>query len=101
MTVGVSRWWSKRGFSVLSLALSLAEVIIIGWALASALKSQQPPAPHIVRLTDTTWLVGGLGSFGLAVAGLVADYDRKTAVFALITTIVISLICGVPLMASA
>ena len=101
MTGEVSKWWSKRKFSVLSLVLSLAEVTIIGCALVWVLMSKQPPIPPIMKLTDTTWLVGGLSSFGLAVAGLVVDSARRTAVFALIVAIVVSVICGVPLMVSA
>jgi hypothetical protein len=101
MTAKTATWWSKRGFACISLAVSLAEILIIGGALVLVQTSKQPPTPLIVRLTDTTWLIGGLGSFGFAVAGLVADSDRRTAFFALIVAIVAWLICGVPLMVSA
>ncbi len=101
MTVETGTWWSNRKLAYISLAMSLAEILIMGGVLVSVQMSKQPPTPRLVRLTDTTWLMGGLGSFGFAVAGLVADSDRRTAFFALIAAIVVSLICGIPLMVSA
>jgi len=96
----VSKWWSTRRFSVLSLVLSLAEATIMGCALVAVRMSKQPPT-YIPNLTDTTWLVGGLTSFGFAVAALAADSDRRTAICAVIVSIVVSLICAVPIMVSA
>lgn len=101
MTVETATWWSKRRFACISLAVSLAEILIIGGTLVLIQTSKQPPTPLMVRLADTTWLIGGLGSFGFAVAGLVADPDRRTAVFTMIVAIVAAAICGFPLMVSA
>lgn len=98
MTVQTATWWSKRRFACISLALSLAEIIIMGGIVVLVQMSRQPPTALILRLTDTTWLIGGFGSFGFAVAGLVADSDRRTALSMVIVSIVTSLICGVPLM---
>jgi hypothetical protein len=101
MTAEIAAWWSKHKLAYISLAISLVEVLVIGGVLVSIQMSKQPPTPHLVGLTDTTWLMSGLGSFGFAVVGLVADSDRRMAFFALIVATVVSLICGFPLMASA
>ena len=101
MTVETATWWSKHKLAYISLAMSLAELLVIGGVLVSLQTSKQPPTPHIVKLTDTTWLLGGLGSFGFAVAGLVADSDRRMAFFALMAAILVSAVCGFPLMVSA
>jgi hypothetical protein len=63
--------------------------------------SKTPPTPHIVNQIDTAWLTGGLLSVGFAVAALVADSDRKAAIFAMVVAAMVTLICGVPLMVSA
>jgi hypothetical protein len=81
--------------------LSLAHATIMGWAFASVQMSKQPSTAHIVNQIDTAWLVHGLISFGFAVAALVADSDRRAAIFAMIVSIAVSLICGIPLMVSA
>jgi len=101
MTVEASRWWSRRRFSIVSLMLSLAYAIIMGWAYFSVQVSKNPPTPHIVNQIDTAWLLGGLTSFGFAVAALVADSDRRAAIFAMIVAVMVCLICGVPIMVSA
>jgi hypothetical protein len=91
----------KAQLSGVALAISLAEILIIGGVLVSLQMSNQPPTPYIVKLTDTTWLIGAPGSFGFAVAGLFVDSDRRTAVLSLIVAILASLICAIPLMISA
>jgi hypothetical protein len=101
MTAETAKWWSKRKFSMVSLILSLAYATIMGCAFVSVQLSKQPPTPHIVNQIDTAWLLGGLTSFGFAVAALVADSDRRAAIFAMIVAVMVSLICGVPLMVSA
>ena len=101
MTVETATWWSKRRFACISLAVSLAEILIVGGTLVLIQTSKQPPTPLMARLVDTAWLVGGLGSFALAIAALVADPDRRTAFFTLIVAIVVGLVCGFPLMVSA
>ena len=101
MKVEASRRWSKRKFSIVSLMLSLAYATLMVCAFVSVQISKQPPTPHIVNQIDTAWLLGGLTSFGFAVAALVADSDRRAAIFAMIVAVMVSLICGVPLMVSA
>jgi hypothetical protein len=101
MTVETATWWSRHRFACISLAVSLAEILIMGGTLVLIQRSKLPPTPQMVRLVDTVWLVGGLGSFGFAVAALVADPDRRTAFFTLIVAIVVGLVCGFPLMVSA
>ncbi len=92
-------WWSKRKFGCISLALSLAETLIIYGAVVLVQTSRQPHAsPLILRMASTTWLVGGLGSLGFAVAGLVADSHRMAAFIALIVTIVTFLVCGLQML---
>jgi hypothetical protein len=95
MEAQTATWWSKRKFGCISLALSLAETLIIYGAAVLVQTSRQPHAsPSILRMASTTWLVGGLGSLGFAVAGLVVDSHRTTALIALIVTIVTFLVCG-------
>ena len=101
MTVEASKWWSTRRFSIVSMMLSLAYAIIMGWAYFSVQVAKTPPTPHIVNQIDTAWLTGGLLSVGFAVAALVADSDRKAAIFAMVVAAMVTLICGVPLMVSA
>ena len=101
ITIEASKWWSRRRFSIVSLMLSLAYATIMIWAFVSVQMSKQPATPHPVNQIDTAWLVGGLISFGFAVAALVADSDRRAAIIAMIVAVMVSLICGVPLMVSA
>jgi hypothetical protein len=101
MTVEAFSWWSRRRFSIVSLILSLTYAIIMGWAYVSVQMAKTPPTPHIVHQIDTAWLLGGLTSFGFAVAALVADSDRRSAILAMIVAVMVGLICGVPLMVSA
>ena len=54
MTVETATWWSKRRFACISLAVSLAEILIIGGTLVLIQTSKQPPTPLMVRLADTT-----------------------------------------------
>ncbi|MGA3350197.1 MAG: hypothetical protein ABSC33_14320 [Candidatus Sulfotelmatobacter sp.] len=49
-------------------------------------------------MASTTWLVGGLGSLGFAVAGLVADSRRMTALIALIVTMATFVVCGLQML---
>ena len=99
MAAQTATWWSKRKFGCISLALSLAETLVIYGAAVLVQTSRQPHAsPLILRMASTTWLVGGLGSLGFAVAGLVADSHRTTASIALILTIVTFLVCGLQML---
>jgi hypothetical protein len=78
--------------------VSITEILIIGATLVLIQTSKQPPTPLMERLADIAWLLGSLGSLGFAVPGVIADSDRRTAIFALILALV--LICGFPLMVS-
>jgi hypothetical protein len=92
-------WLSKRRFGCISLALSLAETLIVYGAVMLVQTSNQPqPSPLILRMAGNAWLVGGLGSLGFAVAGLVADSDRKMAFVAMLATIVTFLVCGLQML---
>lgn len=99
MTVQTATWWSKRKFGCISLAVSLAETLIIYGAVVLVQTSRQPHAPPLIlKMASTTWLIGGLGSLGFAVAGLVADSHRMTAFVAVIVTIATFLICGLQML---
>jgi hypothetical protein len=94
-----AKWWSGRKLGCTSLAVSLAEILVIYGAAVLVQTSKQPHAsPLILRMVSTTWLVGGLGSFGFATAGLVADSDRRAAFFALFAAIVAFLVCGLQML---
>lgn len=99
MTVQTASWWSKRKFGCISLAISLAETFIVYGGVLLVQTSKQPHAPPlIVSVASTAWLVGGLGSFGFAVAGLVADSHRMAALIALVLTIVTFVVCGLQML---
>ncbi len=99
MTVKTANWWSKSKFGCISLAISLAETFIVYGGVVLVLTSKQPHAPPlIVSVASTAWLLGGLGSFGFAVAGFVADSHRMTAFVALIVTIATFLVCGLQML---
>ena len=40
------------------------------------------------------WLLGGKGALGFAVAGLVADAKRFTALLAIVLTVLTFIVCG-------
>jgi hypothetical protein len=101
VTVDMAEWWSKRRFSCVSLAMSLGEILVVGCVVVSVQISKHDATPGIERLAGVAWLVGGIGSFGFAVVGLVSDSDRRTALLALVAAIVVFLVSGLPLMASA
>jgi hypothetical protein len=95
MTVQTANWWSKRKFGCISLAISLAETFIVYGGVLLVQTSKHPHAPPlIVSVASTAWLLGGLGSLGFAVAGLVADSHRMMAFIAVIVTVATFLVCG-------
>jgi hypothetical protein len=97
--VASTSWWSKRKFGCISLAMSLVETIIVYGGVVLVQTSKQPHAPpFVVSVASTAWLVGGLGSFGFAVAGLVADSRRTTAIVAMIATIAAFFVCGLQML---
>jgi hypothetical protein len=99
VTVQTATWWSRRRFGCISLALSLAETLIVYGAAVLVQTSRQPHAsPLILKMASTTCLVGGLGSLGFAVAGLVADSRRMTALIALIVTMATFVVCGLQML---
>ncbi len=95
MPIDMGNWWSKRRFGLISLALSLTELLIIYGAVAWILVSNPQHTPPSIRsLASSAWLIGGLGSLGFAVAGLVADSHRLVSLIAVVVTILIFFVCG-------
>jgi hypothetical protein len=88
------RWWSKHKFAGASLSISLAELVIIEGMGAFVQISKQPPAHLMLRLAACTVLVGGFGSLGFAIAGLVAESDRTAAILAMLVAVAVSMFCG-------
>jgi uncharacterized membrane protein len=84
---------------VVQSSVSLGEILTIYGEAVLVQTSRQPHAsPLILKMSSTTWLVGGLGSLGFALAGLVADSHRMTAFIALIVTIATFLVCGLQML---
>jgi len=94
-------WWSRRGWAYISLAVSLAEIVIIAGAIILVQTSQLKSTPGVVRMADGVWLIGSLASLGLAGAALIFDSDRRIAVRAMVVAIIVTVICGIPLTVSA
>ena len=84
----------QHKLSSISLALSLAELVVIWGAVVLVQLPGQHDMVLIVKVTTTAWLLGGLCSFGFAVAGLVADSDRMVGVIAAAATVVTFFLCG-------
>jgi hypothetical protein len=89
--------WPKRRLAYISVAISAAEVLIIGGAIV-LVQILQHASPPLERLADGTWLIGSLASFGFAFAAFIADSNRRSALVALAVAALIFLICGFPLM---
>ena len=93
---------AKSGYqhklSCISFAICLAEIVVIWGAVVVVQLPGEHQMVQIVKITTNTWLIGGLCSFGFAVAGLVADSDRMVGVIAVAATVVTFLVCGVPMM---
>jgi hypothetical protein len=83
MTVATSRWWSKHKLAYISLALALTGLLILGSTLGFLEISKQPASHFMLNLVDTAALMA-LGSFGFAVASLIADSDRSFGILAVI-----------------
>jgi|SRR5271156_1078972 len=98
MTTETARWWSKRGFGCMSLAFSLTEIVVM-WGDLALVQTQDKHSLHLLpSVNSTAWLIGGLGSLGFAVAGLVADSNRLTAFVAVIVTIAAFFVCGLQML---
>lgn len=98
MTEETANFWSRSKFGCISLVLSLAEIGIIWSPLALVWTSGKHLTPLVVTVSSTTWLLGGLVSFGFAVAGLVTDSNRVAALIAVIVAVVTFLVCGLPML---
>lgn len=98
MTITIPRWWSERKCGCLSLGFSLGEILII----VSAGVLVHTPGEHNMRIlskvSSIAALIGLLGSFGFAIAGLVMDSRRFTAFVAMIVSVVTFIICGLLLL---
>lgn len=89
-----TNWWKPRRFGCISLALSLAEIAAIGIAILVVRSSIHQDVTRIQSVAADAWFLGGVGSLGCAVAGLVADAKRFTAFLAIILTLLAFVICG-------
>jgi hypothetical protein len=98
MKVQTAKWWSGRKLGLTSLVVSIAEILVIYGAVVIVQTSHQPNVPLLRKAVDTVYLVGGLGSLGFAVAGIVADSHRRTAFFALIAAVMTFLVCGLQML---
>jgi hypothetical protein len=96
--VEIRRWWSKSRFGCLSLALSLAEIAIMWGDVALVQRSDRHSMQLLLNVNSAAWLIGGLGSLGFAVAGLVADSHQLTALVAVFVTVAAFVICGVQML---
>jgi hypothetical protein len=74
--------------------LSLAEIAAIGIAIFVVQSSSHHDIPRIQSLAADAWLLGGIGSLGFAVAGLVADANRFSAFLAILLTVLTFAVCG-------
>jgi hypothetical protein len=95
----IASWWNPRRFGCISLALSLAEIAAVCTAVAVVQSSNRHDIARIQKLAADAWLLGGIGSLGFAVAGLVADANRLTAFLASIFTVLVFVACGTQFLA--
>ncbi|HYV72825.1 MAG TPA: hypothetical protein VFB24_01075 [Candidatus Binatia bacterium] len=93
-TLKAAEWWAARRFGCISLALSLAEIAAIGVAILVVQSSSHHDIRKIQSVASDAWLLGGIGSLGFAVAGLVADAERFTAFLGIILTVLTFVVCG-------
>jgi hypothetical protein len=91
----IANWWKPRRFGYVSLALSLAEIAVIGTAIVVIHSSNYHDVARVRDLAADSWLLGGIGSLGFAVAGLVSDANRLTAFLATIFTVLTFVACGI------
>ena len=93
-TLKTAEGWAARRFGSISLALSLAEIAAIGAAILVVQSSSHHDITRIQSVASGAWLLGGIGSLGFAVAGLVADAERFTAFLGIILTVLTFVVCG-------
>jgi hypothetical protein len=72
----------------------LAEIAAIGAAILFVQSSSHHDIAKVQSVASDAWLLGGIGSLGFAVAGLVADAKRFTAFLAIILSVLTFLFCG-------
>ena len=90
--------YSKSRFGCISLALSLAEIVIMWGDVVLFRSADNQTMRMLLHVNSITWFMGGLCSFGFAIAGLVADAHRSTAFVALMMSIVAFLVCGLQML---
>ncbi|HTZ83316.1 MAG TPA: hypothetical protein VMB66_09010 [Candidatus Acidoferrales bacterium] len=93
-TLKTAEWWVARRFGCISLLLSLGEIAAIGTAILFVRSSSHHDITKVQSLASDAWLLGGIGSLGFAVAGLVADAKRFTAILAIVLTVLTFVVCG-------
>jgi len=93
-TLKTAEWWVARRFGCISLLLSFGEISAIGTAILFVQSSSHHDFTKVQSLASDAWLLGGIGSLGFAVAGLVADAKRFTAILAIVLTVLTFVICG-------
>lgn len=94
MTGKTAEWWPANRFGCISLAFSLAEIAAIGIAILVVRSSSHHDITKIQSVAADAWLLGGIGSLGFAVAGLVADANRLVSFMAIILTVLTFVVCG-------
>ena len=95
-----AKWWSERRLGLVSLAVSLLEVLIIygGLLLIVGMKLQHAP-PRLWQLASSAYLFGTFFSFSFAIAGLLADARKIASSVALILAMGTFLVCGLQMLA--
>lgn len=92
-------WWSERRLGLVSVAISLVEVCVVYGAVTSiVLRNLHRTPPQLAHLASSAWLLGTFSAFAFAIAGLVADSQRLTALVAVVLAIVTFLICGLQML---
>ena len=87
-------WWSRHRFGCVSLTISLVELAIFGSLVMLARLSPGSLHPTLVaRLGAVSWVLGFLGSFGFAVAGVITDTRKLTALISVIISLGTLAIC--------
>ncbi len=87
-------WWKQRRFGCISLVLSLVEIVAIGIAVFVVHSSNHHEIVRAQILAADSWILGGIGSLGFAVAGLVADENGLTAFLATVFIVLTFVACG-------
>lgn len=91
---GSVRWWPEGRFGCISLAISLVEVLVVGGVILFVQIKQQKPTDLMETLVGCSWILGGLGSFGFMIVGLVRDSDQTAAALAMIVTLGVGFLGG-------